>query len=106
MKQVRDAIMHGDGTDGEDGDTMAGIDPIERPGFNPMAYRPANKETMKKINSLGDAYRDALEAAGDIRRELEDEILEAKRAGHSYPQLAQASGLSISVIQRVIEKSQ
>ncbi|AEK08426.1 HTH DNA binding protein [Mycobacterium phage SirDuracell] len=78
------------------------VDPIARPDFNPMTYRPANEETVARIRAVSDAYWQAREALEALRAELHEEVRAAKAAGHSYPQLRDATGLSIAALQRVI----
>lgn len=70
-------------------------DPIDLPGFNPMRKREPNPERMARIRELAARI-------GVLREALHQEIREAKAAGHSYPQLAEAAGVSIGVIQRIV----
>ncbi|AEL98139.1 helix-turn-helix DNA binding protein [Mycobacterium phage Inca] len=78
------------------------VDPIERPDFNPMAYRPANEERMARVRAVSDAYWQARETLETLRAELHAELRDAKASGHSYPQLSEVSGLSVAAIQRAI----
>lgn len=80
------------------------IDPINQPDFNPQTYREPNPETMARIKKLADEYHAHTAQARVVRRELDEELRAAKAAGHSYPQLREASGLSIATLQSVMEK--
>lgn len=72
------------------------MDPIERDDFHPRRPRPVNEERIKKIGYYASR-----------KRHYEDlltmEIREARAAGHSYRQLADAAEVSISTIQRMVE---
>lgn len=78
--------------------------PIDRPDFNPATYRDPNPEIMARIKALADRYHRHTAEAREVRRQLDDELRHAKATGHSYPQLRDASGLSIATIQAIIEK--
>jgi len=78
--------------------------PIDNPDFNPSTYREPNPSTIAKLNELAERYHAAAKVPRELRRELDDELRAAKEAGHSYPQLRDATGLSIATIQAVIEK--
>jgi hypothetical protein len=77
-------------------------DPIDLPNFHPNLGRPPNPERIKQINILAAKYRQEMDSALDAKEQLEQAILEAKRAGHSFSQLVKASGLSVSSIQRIV----
>lgn len=81
------------------------IDPIDDPNFNPSGRRDANPERIAKIGTLASALRDFSNRAEICRRDLDKEIREAKAAGHSYTQLSEASGLSRSVVQRIVAET-
>lgn len=79
-------------------------DPIDHPDYNPNTYREPNPATMARIRMLADRYHKHTAEAREARRELDAAIREAKATGHSFPQLKEASGLSIATIQAIIEK--
>ena len=79
-------------------------DPIELPDFHPNLGRPANPTRMQTIRTLAAKYRQDLDEALDTRNALEQALREAKATGHSYSQLVEASGLSVSSLQRIMEK--
>lgn len=81
---------------------MLTVDPIEDPNFNPARKREANPETIATIQVLALNYHRAVANAEARKRELAAAVREAKRAGHSYPQLAEAAGVSMGVIQRFV----
>lgn len=81
---------------------MALVDPIEDPNFHPMRARPANPTRIARIKALAKQYRAKMADADVVRAEMAREIREAKAAGHSYPQLAEAAGVSMGVIQRIV----
>jgi len=71
------------------------MDPIEREDFNIRRGRQANPERMERINFFAKRkgyYGDLLITA----------IREAIASGHSYRQVAEAAGVSVSVIQRIL----
>ena len=70
-------------------------DPIERADFNIRRGREANPDRMERIKLFADRKR-----AYDIS--MTREIREAIRTGHSYRQVATAAGVSVSVIQRIV----
>ena len=78
--------------------------PVDRPDYNPNAYREPNPKTIARIRGLATRWRKALEIASDIRAELDEEIREAKAAGHSFPQLREATGFGTSTIQMILAK--
>ena len=78
-------------------------DPIDS-GFHPNLGRPANPQRMQNIRQLAAKYRQDMDEALDSREKLEQAIREAKATGHSYSQLVEASGLSVSSLQRIMEK--
>lgn len=84
--------------------TPTPIDPIDQPDFNPQTYREPNRETMARIKALADEFHAHNAQAREVRRRLDDELRAAKNAGHSYPQLREASGLSIATLQAIMEK--
>ncbi|BCP41467.1 hypothetical protein MINTMi27_15600 [Mycobacterium intracellulare] len=75
--------------------------PIDRPDFNVLRPRPANPETLKRIRVLAEVWRAQSEEADSSRGRLEEAVREAKEAGHTYQQLADAVGVSIPTIQRM-----
>lgn len=83
---------------------MSTVNPIDQPDYNPATYRDPNPETMERIRDLAARYHSAINEARELRHQLDQEIRAAKAAGHSFPQLRDASGLSIATIQAVIEK--
>ena len=73
------------------------MDPIDREDFNPFLKREPNPERIKKIDYFArrKAHYDAL---------LTMEVREAIATGHSYRQCADAAGVSVTVIQRMVNK--
>lgn len=80
-------------------------DPIDLPNFHPNLGRPANPTRIQNIRKLAAKYRQDMDETLDTRKQLEQEIGEAKTTGHSYSQLAAASGLSVSSIQRIVNEA-
>jgi len=80
--------------------------PIDQPNYNPATFRPPNPATIAQIEDLGKEYSAALNAARDLRHQLDAAIIEAKEVGHSYHQLREASGLSIATIQKILERKE
>ena len=78
--------------------------PIDQPDYNPATYRPPNEVTMATIKAIADDYHALTGEARIMRAQLDAEIIAAKEAGHSYPQLREASGLSVATIQKIIER--
>lgn len=70
-------------------------DPIEREGFNIRRERTPNPERMEKIKLFAERKR-------DYDKSMNREIREAILTGHSYRQVAAAAGVSVSVIQRIM----
>lgn len=83
-------------------ETSTVSDPIDLPNFHPNLGRPANPGRMQNIRKLAAKYRQDMDEALDTRKQLEQEVLEAKKTGHSFSQLAEASGLSVSSLQRIV----
>lgn len=79
-------------------------DPIEDPSFNIMRAREANPERINRIRELARQWRMHERRAEDVRDEMAQEIRAAKAAGHSFPQLAKAAGVSIGTIQRIVDQ--
>jgi hypothetical protein len=80
------------------------VNPIDQPDYNPATYREPNPETIGRIRDLAARYHGSINQARELRHHLDHEIRAAKAAGHSFPQLREASGLSIATIQAIIEK--
>ena len=80
--------------------------PIDKPDFNPSAYREPNPATIATIKELADKYHAASAQAREARWALDAAIREAKATGHSFPQLRDASGISIATIQSILEKGE
>jgi hypothetical protein len=79
-------------------------DPIDQPGFNRNRYREPNPEMMARARGQGALYRSAQQAANDERAKLNEIVIELFRAGHSYRQISEATGLNIQPIQMVVAK--
>jgi len=82
-----------------------GADPIDNPDFNPHAYRPPNAETMAELRALARQWRAAVEAANDVRAELDAKVIQAKDAGHSFAQIREATGLGTGTVQMILAKA-
>jgi hypothetical protein len=78
------------------------VNPIDRPDFNPATYREPNPDTIAKLRSLGNALTEAQRAVAQIRDEMREALQEARDTGHSFPQMKEASGVSIASIQRML----
>ncbi len=78
------------------------VDTIGLPNIDPQTSQAVNPETSNRLRELVDTYLAALQLAGDVRRELGREIVAARADGHSFPQLNEASGLSIATIQKIL----
>lgn len=76
--------------------------PIGLPNVNPQTYWAVNSEASGRLSELGDTYLAALDVAREARLELVQEVTAAMAAGHSFPQLSEASGLSIATIQNIL----
>ena len=63
-----------------------------------------NPETMAKLALLADEWRVAADAAAVVRHQLDDEIIKAKLAGHSFGQIREATGLGTRTIQFILSK--
>jgi hypothetical protein len=77
-------------------------DPFGLPNVNEQSYRAVNPVTGGRLRELGDTYLAALDAARQARLELVREVETARVAGHSFPQLCEASGLPIATIQNIL----
>jgi hypothetical protein len=78
------------------------IDLVGLPNIDSQTSQAINPETTTRLRELVDTYRTVLELAGEARRELGREIEAARADGHSFPQLNEASGLSIATIQKIL----
>lgn len=83
---------------------MAQKDPIARKDFRPDIYRDPNPERIARIERAAEAYHAAKELAAEARQVLDDEIVAAHATGHSFKQLKDASGISVSGIQGMLVK--
>jgi hypothetical protein len=75
--------------------------PVGLPNVNSQTYRAVKSETSR-LRVLGDTYLAALDVARETRLELVREVEAARVAGHSFPQLCEASGLPIATIQNIL----
>lgn len=80
-----------------------GIDPIDQPGFHLNKGRAANPQRMERIRELADQYRFHKQELERARDALHSEVRAAKEAGHSYNQLAEATGYAVGSVQRMVE---
>jgi len=80
------------------------IDPVDQPEFNKHVARPANPERITRIQEAAAAWRATVEVTDAARRDLEIEVAAAHAAGHSFAQLRDACGLSISAVQNMLAK--
>jgi hypothetical protein len=64
-------------------------------------HRRRNTDIFARLHDLGDRYSAALAAAKDVSSEIEHEIEAGMAAGHSLPELSEASGLSVSQIEYI-----
>lgn len=71
------------------------VDPIDQVDFNIHRRREANPNRMKRIR----LYAEGRRHMDDM---LTEEIREAHKTGHSFRQIAEAAGVSVSVIQRMV----
>ena len=78
------------------------IDVMGLPNSDTQTSQAVDPETSTRLRELGDTYRAVLELAGELRQELGREIEAARADGHAFPQLNEASGLSIATIQNIL----
>ena len=69
-------------------------DPIKQEGFNIRRGRQPNPERIARIRFFAQRQR-------EMDDRLAKEVREAIATGHSYRQVAEAAGVSVSVIQRM-----
>ena len=84
---------------------VCGVDPVDDPEFNIHTYREPNPVTIAEIRALAAQWRAAVEAANDIRAELNAAIIRAKNSGHSYSQLREATKMGTQTIQMILAKA-
>ncbi len=70
--------------------------------IDPQTCLAVNPETSPRLRELVDEYLAVLDVAREVRLELSEEIRTARADGHSFPQLSEASGLSIATIQKIL----
>ena len=75
---------------------------IGLPNIDSQTSQAINPEISTRLRELVDTYLAVLRLAGEVRQELGQEIEAARADGHSFPQLSEASGLSIATIQKVL----
>ena len=75
------------------------LDPINRDDFNIRRGRQPNPTRMEKIKLFADRRR-------EYDYSLTREVREAIKTGHSYRQVAEAAGVSVSVVQRIMKMEQ
>ena len=78
------------------------IDKIGLPTTDPQPSRAVNPETSTRLRELVDEYLAVLDVAREVRLKLGQEMEAARADGHSFPQLNEASGLSIATIQKIL----
>ena len=69
---------------------------------DPQTCQAVNPEASPRLRELVDEYLAVLDVAREVRLELSQEIQTARADGHSFPQLNEASGLSIATIQKIL----
>ena len=74
----------------------------ELPDIEAQTCQAANPETSTRLRELVDEYLAVLDVAREVRLKLSREIEAARADGHSFPQLNEASGLSIATIQKIL----
>ena len=79
-------------------------DPIESDDYHPYRKREANPERIARIKLAAEAWRSSRAVTSGARRKLDDEIVAAHATGHSFTQLRDASGLSVSAVQNILAK--
>lgn len=81
------------------------MDPIDRDDFNPRRGREANEETIANIKQLAEVWHGLEDQAQSWQDTMMvPAVREAIETGHSYRQLAEAAGVSTSVIQRMVRE--
>jgi uncharacterized protein YdbL (DUF1318 family) len=70
--------------------------------IGPQTCQAVNPETSPRLRELVVEYLAVLEVAREVRLELNREIQTARADSHSFPQLSEASGLSIATIQKIL----
>ena len=70
--------------------------------IDPQTCQAVNPEASPRLRELVDEYLAVLDVAREVRLELSQEIQTARADGHSFPQLNEASGLSIATIQKIL----
>lgn len=75
-----------------------------QPVFDSLISRPANPERMARVKELCDQYQEDLAAARNTRAKLDEEVVEAREAGHSFHQPRDASSLSAATIHNMLAK--
>ena len=79
-------------------------DPITREDFNPYTHRDPIPQRIDSIRQAAEAYHAAMQHAVELRDVLDDTIVEAHQTGHSFRQIREASGISVSAIQNMLTK--
>jgi hypothetical protein len=62
-------------------------------------------DMMSRLRAQARLWRSAAEAANDERAKVNDMIIKAKDAGHSFSQIREATGLGTGTIQMVLAKA-
>jgi len=70
-------------------------DPIQQADFNPRRGREPNPERMARVKYFS-------QQRSKYDEMMSNEVREAIATGHSYRQVAAAAGVSVSVIQRIM----
>lgn len=68
-------------------------------------WRHPNPETMGDLRRLVKTWQSGKEAVAVMRSDLDARIVEAFDEGHSYRQIKEATGLSVSTIQLILARA-
>jgi hypothetical protein len=81
------------------------MNPIDQPHFDRRLYRDPNPEVMSELRRLADTWRAGTRAVDEMRRSLDDQVVAAYDAGHSYAQMREQTGFGNGTLEMILAKA-
>ena len=78
---------------------------MNRDNINLNVYREPDPATIQKLSTAARTWRAATEAANDARANLDYEIIQAWKSGHSFAQIRETVSIGTGTIQAVLAKA-
>jgi hypothetical protein len=81
------------------------VNPIDRPEFDRGLYREPNPDVMRELRGRTEAWKTSARVASGMRQRLDEWVVLAYDAGHSYAQLREQTGFGNGTLEMILAKA-